>query len=220
MKSAIIIGSGAVAAELCSYIHDINKITGHVIEIFGFLDDNEDNFKKNAIRYHFTQPYLGKINDWEFKDEHFYIFGFANLSDRARLINKLTKYPIRWLTIVHPSTQLAQTSIIGEGTVIYPNCVIGPNVKIGRFNLITSFSFISHDCEVGDNNFLSTSGLSGNVYVGDNNFFGIRSTIIPSIKIGSQNTIQAGMTIDKDIADNETVFYRFKEKVSIIKSTI
>jgi UDP-3-O-[3-hydroxymyristoyl] glucosamine N-acyltransferase len=64
---------------------------------------------------------------------------------------------------------------------------------------------------------MSTSGFSGNVKIGNNNFFGIRSTVLPSVIIGSDNTIQAGMTIDKNISDNETIYYRFKEKVSIIK---
>jgi acetyltransferase-like isoleucine patch superfamily enzyme len=64
---------------------------------------------------------------------------------------------------------------------------------------------------------MSTSGFSGNVKIGNNNFFGIRSTVLPSVTIGNDNTIQAGMTIDKNISDNETIYYRFKEKVSFIK---
>ena len=42
--------------------------------------------------------------------------------------------------------------------------------------------------------------------------------MLPSVIIGSDNTIQAGMTIDKNISDNETVFYRFKEKIYIVKN--
>ena len=175
------------------------------------------DYKKNAENYMFSSGYLGKINDWSFSNEYYYIFGFANLKVRAVLINKLDLISINWLTIIHPTVQISKSAIIEKGTIIYPNCVIGPNVKIGRFNLITSFSFISHDCIVGENNFLSTSGFSGNVSVGDNNFFGIRSTVLPSVIIGSDNTIQAGMTIDKNISDNETIYYRFKEKVSFIK---
>lgn len=217
MMKVIFIGSGAVAAEVCSYIEDLNKKNNQLIEIAGFLDDSFESYKKNAKNYLFSSEYLGKINDWSFSNEYYYIFGFANLKARAVLINKLNLISINWLTIIHPTVQISKSAIIEKGTIIYPNCVIGPNVKIGRFNLITSFSFISHDCIVGENNFLSTSGFSGNVSVGDNNFFGIRSTVLPSVIIGSDNTIQAGMTIDKNISDNETIYYRFKEKVSFIK---
>lgn len=217
MIKVIFIGSGAVAAEVCSYINDLNELKNQQIEIVGFLDDSQENYNNNEKKYMLGSPYLGKINDWNFSNEFHYIFGFANLKARTSLINKLDLLCINWLTIIHPSVQISKTAIIENGTIIYPYCVIGPNVKIGRFNLITSFSFVSHDCILGENNFLSTSGLAGNVKIGDNNFFGIRSTVLPSILIGSDNTIQAGMTIDKDITDNETIYYRFKEKVSFIK---
>jgi sugar O-acyltransferase (sialic acid O-acetyltransferase NeuD family) len=214
----IIIGSGAVASEVCSYLVDINNLSENPIEIEGFLSDSADSFYMNREKYHFNRPFLGKIVDWNFDKSFKYVFGFANIEGRSKLIDQLKFLDLDFLTIIHPSVQIAKSANIGKGNVIYPNSVIGPNVSLGDFNLITSFSFISHDCKIGNNNFFSTSGLSGNVNVGDNNFFGIRSTVIPSINIGSNNVIQAGMTIDKDISENETVFYRFKEKVSIIKS--
>jgi acetyltransferase-like isoleucine patch superfamily enzyme len=218
MIKVIFIGSGAVAAEVSSYIEDLNKINNQQIIIAGFLDDSFDNYKKYASNYMFSSEYLGRITDWDFSDKYHYILGFANINARANLINKLDLLSINWLNIIHPTVQISNSAIIEKGTIIYPNCVIGPNVKIGRFNLITSFSFVSHDCILGENNFLSTSGLSGNVTIGNNNFFGIRSTILPSVTIGNDNTIQAGMTIDKNIFNNETVFYRYKEKVTIIKT--
>ena len=52
--------------------------------------------------------------------------------------------------------------------------------------------------------------------MGDNNYFGIRATILPSLNVGSNNLIQAGMIVDKNISDSETVFYRYKESVRII----
>ena len=52
--------------------------------------------------------------------------------------------------------------------------------------------------------------------MGDNNYFGIRATILPNINVGSNNLIQAGMIVDKNITDNETVFYKYKENIRII----
>ena len=69
---------------------------------------------------------------------------------------------------------------------------------------------------VGDNNFLSVAGLAGTVKVGNNNYFGLRSTVIPGVEVGNNNVIQAGMIIDKNVKDDTTVFYRFKEKVMAI----
>ncbi|MEG2471573.1 MAG: hypothetical protein RSA75_09950 [Bacteroidales bacterium] len=54
------------------------------------------------------------------------------------------------------------------------------------------------------------------MYTVDDNYFGIRGTTLPNIEIGSKNTIQAGMIVDKNIENESTCFYRFKEKVLAI----
>lgn len=218
MKKVVIIGSGAVAAEVCSYIIDINKEQDDKIEILGFLDDSEERFNSNALKYQFKQTYLGTFNEYVYKPDELYIFGFANIQGRINFMETNKEKTIKFINLIHPSAIIAESANIGEGNLINPYCIIGPNAVVGNNNILTSYSFISHDCTVGNNNFFSTSGLSGHVNVGDNNFFGIRATIIPDIIIGSNNTIQAGMIIDKNISDNETVFYKYKEKITIINS--
>ncbi|MDV3575615.1 hypothetical protein CMU59_01070 [Elizabethkingia anophelis] len=218
MKPIIFIGSGAVASEVISYLEDIEKLNPlQKFEVHGFLNDNEEDFRIKSEKYDFRGNFLGPINEHQFSDDYSYIFGFADPNGKNNIAQKLDIGSLDFPTIIHPSVVISKSAKLGKGNIIYPNSVIGPNCKIGNFNLITSYSFISHDCEIGDYNFLSTAGLAGNVKIGNKNFFGIRSTIIPSVTIGSENTIQAGMIIDKNVADNETVFYRFKEKMTIIK---
>jgi sugar O-acyltransferase (sialic acid O-acetyltransferase NeuD family) len=216
MTNLIIVGSGAVAAELCSCINDINKFGDEKINIIGFLDKQKKIFDENSIKYKFTQPFLGTFDEFEFIENYKYILGFANIQGRLNFINKFSHKKLDYYTIIHPSSIISNTAKIGSGNVIYPNCVIGPAAIIGSHNLITSYSFISHDCKVGSNNFFSTCGLAGSVNVGDNNYFGIRATILPNIIVGSDNLIQAGMIVDKNITDSETVFYKYKENVRII----
>jgi sugar O-acyltransferase (sialic acid O-acetyltransferase NeuD family) len=218
MKKVVIIGAGGVAAEVCSYIKAINKMQNEKIEVLGFLDDIEERFNGFATKYKFEAPYLGTFKDYNYKEEEFYIFGFANIQGRIDFMETHKDKNIQFINLIHPSSIIAESANIGEGNLINPYCIIGPNAVVGNNNILTSYSFISHDCIVGNNNFFSTSGLSGHVNVGDNNFFGIRATIIPDITIGSNNTIQAGMIIDKNISDHETVFYKYKEKITIINS--
>lgn len=218
MKPIIFIGSGSVASEIISYLEDIQTHNPSAeFKIYGFLDDNEESFKINSVKYGFEGDFLGAIKGHQFSDSYSYIFGLGLPEIKAKIAQNFDLEKLDFPNIIHPSAVISKTSKLGKGNVIYPNSVIGPNVSMGNFNLITSYSFISHDCTIGDHNFLSTAGLAGNVNIGNTNFFGIRSTVIPSVRIGSHNTIQAGMVIDKNITDDETVFYRFKEKVTIIK---
>ncbi len=218
MKPIIFIGSGAVASEVISYLEDIeNQNPNATFEIYGFLNDSEEDFNIKSEKYGLNGKFLGSINDHQFSENYSYIFGFASPEGRERVIMNLNLDTLDFPNIIHPSVVISKSAKLGKGNVIYPNSVIGPNCKIGNFNLVTSYSFVSHDCVIGDFNFLSTAGLAGNVTIGDKNFFGIRSTVIPSVSIGINNTIQAGMVIDKNVSDNETIFYRFKEKMTIIK---
>lgn len=218
MKPIIFIGSGSVASEIISYLEDIQTHDSAAkFTIYGFLDDNEDSFRINSVKYGFEGDFLGPIKGHQFSDDYSYIFGLGLPEVKEKIALNFDLEKLDFPNIIHPSVVLSKTAKLGKGNVIYPNSVVGPNVIIGNFNLVTSYSFISHDCNIGNHNFLSTAGLAGNVIIGNTNFFGIRSTVIPSVKIGSNNTIQAGMTIDKNVSDDETVFYRFKEKVTVIK---
>lgn len=219
MKKIIFLGSGAVASEVISYLDDINansEIASY--EVHGYLNDNYSDFLNKSQKYGLTGKYLGTITDHIFSSDYHYIFGFSNPDRKSEVVSRVNLSTISFPNIVHPSVIISKSAKLGMGNIIYPHTVIGPNAVIGDFNLITSYSFISHDCLIGDYNFLSTSGLSGHISIGDSNFFGIRSTVLPHVCVGSHNIIQAGMVVDKNVTDNETVFYRFKEKVTVIKS--
>lgn len=214
--NVIIVGTGAVAAELTSYIEDQNRHgAGEPLTLLGYLD-SEENIEKYWAKYKLEKPVLADVQSYEIKEDDHFIIGISNLGFRMQMIDALKAKGANIIAFTHYSSIVAATAKLGTGNIIYPHCIIGPNTEIGDFNLVTSYSFISHDCVIGSNNFFSTAGISGRVSVGDNNFFGIRSTVIPHVAIGSGNTIQAGMMVDKNVDDDTTVFYRFKEKVMAI----
>jgi UDP-3-O-[3-hydroxymyristoyl] glucosamine N-acyltransferase len=219
MRNTIIVGSGAVAAEVTSYIQDSNTHASdeRQLNILGYLEF-EENISKYWSKYKFQKPVLSDIYKYNIqKDDHF-IVAIANVEFRAKVIEILKDRKASIIGFIHCSVIIADSARLGIGNIIYPHCIIGPNATIGNNNLLTSYSFISHDCVVGDNNLFSTSGISGNVTVGGNNFFGIRATVLPNISIGDRNVIQAGMIVDKEVGNDSTVFHRFREKVIAIKS--
>lgn len=220
LKEVVIIGSGAVAAELTSAIDDNNE---HVdgserINIIGYLD-SQSSVDLYWRKYKFQKKVISDVESFDFSQDVYVIIGLANVKYKKMLILNLID-KAKFINFIHFSSIIDKNSIMGVGNIIYPFCMIGPNTVIGSFNLLTSYGFISHDCVIGDCNFFSTSGLSGHVKVGNANFFGIRSTVLPNVEIGSDNTIQAGMIVDKSVGDNTTVFYRYKEKCAFISTDI
>ena len=100
MINVIILGSGAVAAEVCSYIRDINKTAIVKINVKGFVDDNIENFKTNAVKYNYDQPYLGTSDSCKFNNEDKYILGFANIKSRLGFLNKEISKKMSFFTLL------------------------------------------------------------------------------------------------------------------------
>jgi|SRR5450755_75713 len=218
MKNVIIVGSGAVAAELTSYIEDdnIHSEKKNYLNILGYLDFKE-NINKYWRKYKFKQPVISDIYTYHPQVDDHFIIGISDIDFRTKMIRALLEKKASIVGFAHYSTIIASSAILGIGNIIYPHCIIGPNSIIGDYNLFTSYSFISHDCIIGNSNFFSTSGISGNVKIGNNNFLGIRSTIMPELSVGDRNIIQAGMIVDRSIENDSTIFHRFKEKILVIR---
>lgn len=217
MKTVLILGTGAVASELTSYIEDQNlKVTNNQkIYIRGYID-YEENIEKYWKLYNFKAPVICDIDSYFAREEEEVLIGISDITFRNKMIEKLQAARIKIGSFIHYSCILSSNVEIGEGNIIYPFCIIGSNVKIGNYNLLTSYSFISHDCKIGDGNFFSTAGIAGRINIGNNNFFGIGSKVIPHVIIGDRNTIQAGMIVDRNVENDSTVFYKYKERVIAI----
>lgn len=210
-KEIIIIGSGGHGAELDDYLNFYNHSVGDdVFKIIGYLDDNEDNYNN----YKLSGPLLGGIAAHVVRTDCYYLMGIANLTYKKKFITEFNEKGARFITFVHPTAYISPSAHIGEGVVIGPMVNIGPNVVVGDFTLINSRGSMGHDVQVGRFNFISPNVcLSGFTKVGDENLFGINSATIPHVEIGNRNKIAAGMVLDKNVHDDEVVFYRYKEKV-------
>lgn len=207
MKNVIIIGTGAVASELTMYLRDIPEVS-----LKGYLE-YEYNIEKYYNTYHYKMPVLGDIDSYQPCEDDYFILGVSHVGFRQKVLETMKAKGAKFYTVIHPTALIADDAQIGEGCCIAPFCVIGPNIKIGNFNQMTSYTAISHDCVLGTNNVFSTVIVCGRVHVGDNNTFYIRSTVQPDLTIGNNNTIAAGMIVDTNLENDSTVFYKYKERI-------
>lgn len=219
MKKVIIVGAGGHAAELVDYMIHINTISTVEMEkeweIVGLIDDSEANYE--AYAYDF--PFLGKIKDHIVQQEVGYVMGIANMKYRRVIIQQLQQEGARFVTLIHPTALVSPSATIGAGCVISHNVSIGPKAVLGDFNLINSRCTIGHDTAIGSYNFLAPQVVTGGfAAVGEENFFGTNAVILPAIALGNRNTVAAGMIVDKNVLNDATVFYRFKEKVVVISN--
>lgn len=214
MKNVIILGAGGAGAEVTFYIEDHNSKVGvdQQIRISGYIDDSKENWAK----YNYKAPLLSNIDSYTPKEGEEVLIAIGEMDARKKVIEILVQKKALIGSFIHDSVIKPDTMELGVGNIVFPFCILEKHAKIGNYNFLTSYCFISHDCVVGDNNFFSVAGVAGSVKVGNNNYFGLRSLVIPGIEVGNNNVIQAGMIVDKNVKDDTTVFYRFKEKIMAI----
>jgi UDP-3-O-[3-hydroxymyristoyl] glucosamine N-acyltransferase len=194
MKNIIIIGTGGAVSEMMSLFPD---------GIFGFLEYSE-NIGKYYKQYDNLQKYpiLGTIDNYRPGPDDVFVLGMTHINFRQKVVATMKAKGAKFPNIIHPSC-IVQSEIHGEGNIVGAWSLIGANVKLGNFNYLTPWCDIGHDCIVGDHNIFSATIVCGHCVIGYRNFFGIRSTVIPHIKIGNDSAVHAGVTVDVNIESNE-----------------
>jgi sugar O-acyltransferase (sialic acid O-acetyltransferase NeuD family) len=126
---------------------------------------------------------------------------------RSHVFDRYSSLDFKFLTIIHPSAQIAENVILGEGVQIMAGVVIQPNCSIKSNSIINTRASLDHDCAIQEDVHIAPGAvLCGNVVVGKGAFVGAMSCIIPGINIGLSATIGAGTTVLADVGKGLTFF--------------
>lgn len=127
------------------------------------------------------------------------IIAIGNNTIRKKVAEKCTE--IRFATVIAITAEVAEDTIIGEGTVVMTNTVIHPEAQIGKHCIINTSVVVEHDCRIGDYSHISPAAiLTGNVKIGSSVHIGANATILPGIIVGDNAVIGAGAVVTKDVA--------------------
>jgi sugar O-acyltransferase (sialic acid O-acetyltransferase NeuD family) len=128
--------------------------------------------------------------------------GVGDISVRRRLADLLLSRRIKLATAIHPSSAVARTAVVGEGSVVAAGSVIGPHVHLGMCVIVNSGASVDHECVVGDYVNLSPGvHLGGGVTVGRDTFLGIGAVVADHLTVGGGSKIGAGAVVLDDIPD-------------------
>lgn len=136
------------------------------------------------------------------------------IESRKIKFNEFTNAGFEFLSIIHPSAYICNTSNLNIGSQVMAGAIIQAGCSIGTNTIINTSASIDHECAIGDHAHIGPgSVLCGNVKIGNGTFIGAGSVIIPGISIGSDCIIGAGTKVLKDIDDNQTFFNKYIKKI-------
>jgi sugar O-acyltransferase (sialic acid O-acetyltransferase NeuD family) len=109
-------------------------------------------------------------------------------------------------TLVHPSSVVLPSTELGEGTVVSTGVLIGCNSRIGRHVFINRGSRVGHHTRIGD--FVTIqpgANIAGANEIGDQTYIGMGAIIVERLKIGRGVTVAAGSVVKRDVPDHTLV---------------
>lgn len=197
----IIVGAGGFGREVLQWARHAWPEHGH--KIAGFLSDDPTKLDGHVTRL----PILGSPEAFEPKQKDYLILAIGIPLVRRRVAEELEARGARFLTMIHPTAIVADTAVIGPGTLVGPLVVISDSATIGMFGLLNYHASLGHDAAIGSFVVMSPyATLGGGASVADDVFLGIHASIGPNQKVGSRTYVSANTCVLRDAPEQSIVF--------------
>jgi sugar O-acyltransferase (sialic acid O-acetyltransferase NeuD family) len=129
----------------------------------------------------------------------------ANGSIREKLAAQCAASGLSFFGVRHASMIRMDDVDIGEGELFSPFTTVTSNVRIGRHFHCNLYSYVEHDCVIGDFvTFAPGVKCNGNVTIGSGAYIGAGAVIRQGLHIGAGATIGMGAVVTKDVPAGET----------------
>ncbi len=103
---------------------------------------------------------------------------------------------------IHKTAFLAESTIIGKGTMVSMKSVIQAESVIGRHVIINTGAIVEHNCVIEDFAHIGPGAvICGNVRIGLGTFIGANATILPGVSIGRRAMVGAGSVVLNDVIE-------------------
>ena len=186
-------------------------------DLHPFSVDVVANISKNdnsSLAFPYAIPNI-VVHEYDFTDWHTegydaYFVGSIGKSRQAIVSFFRDHFDIQseqYSALIHPSSVVSSTTIVGAGVHISPMSVVAPYAQLGNFTTINRNVSIGHHTILEDFvTFNPGTTIAGCCHIGAGVTVGAGATILDNIKIGRGSIIGAGSVVTKDIPDHVVAY--------------
>lgn len=139
-------------------------------------------------------------------DEKAISIAIAASKTRQSLAEKCSAAKVPLVEARAPSVVQMDDVVIGEGACLSPFVTLTSNIRIGRCFHANLYSYVEHDCVIGDFVTLAPGAkVNGNVSIGDHAYIGSGAIIRQGITIGAGAIVGMGAVVTRDVPTGATV---------------
>ena len=215
------------SADCLKIIFGLFGAGGYAREIMPLVEHSISMATKDIIKSSFqiffveTDPIADEINGYPLISEaHFFAIEcdrryfnipIADSKKRERIATDCIAKGAIPMSIKSPHSITYDRNEIGEGAIISANTMITSNVKIGKFCQLNIYSYVAHDCIIGDYvTFAPNVQCNGNVHIHNHAYIGTgailrNGSLIKPLLIGEGAVVGMGAVVTKDVSPHTTV---------------
>ena len=166
-----------------------------------FIDDALD---EDANVNGYTAMNYAKFKSIDSEDK-FVLIAIANSSIRQKIADKLVQDGISLWTVKGTTTLIMDAVSIAAGAALSPFVTIAANVTIGKCFHANLYSYVEHDCVIGDYvTFAPRVSCNGNIHIHDHAYIGTGAVIKQGtpdkpLIIGKGAIVGMGAVVTKDV---------------------
>lgn len=206
----ILVGGGAFARELLSWILDVADTTP-LPKVVAFLDQDAAAFTGFAG---IELSWAGDPAQYQPKSGDLFAIALGDPHVKADVCEGLDARGGKFLTVIHPSASISRMAIIGKGVVIGPGTYVATHARLGDFVCVNSLTGVGHDAVVGPSSTISSQvDVMGAVTLGKSVFVGSGARLLPKISVGDRAKIGAGSVVVRSVKPDTTMFAKPAGKI-------
>lgn len=199
----IIIGGGGFARELYFWLRDCAD-AGRLPRLAGYLDDAGDVLHNRGA---YDMAYLGSVDGIDIREGDRFVLAIGSPATKRRLVEKLAPRGAVFPAVIHPTCTVTGTATVGEGVVLCPGCILGPDSTLERFVTFNTGSGTGHDSSVGEFSVLASRvAISGYVRIEPDVSIGSGVVLLPNVKVGQGALIGPGCVVYRSVKPGVTVY--------------
>lgn len=171
-----------------------------------FVDDNPGTAVVNGHRALTYREFLEVP-----ASERHVVLAIANSVIRERLADRCAGDNVRPWSVVSANAVVMDDVQVGEGTILCPFVTLTSNIRIGRHFHANLYSYVEHDCVIGDFvTFAPAVKCNGNIVIEDHAYIGAGAIIRQGkpgqpLVIGRGAVVGMGAVVTKNVAPGTTV---------------
>lgn len=171
-----------------------------------FVDDNPPDHVVNGQRVVSYAEFLA-----EPASTRHIVIAIANSTIRATLAAKCAADNLQFLNLSADNVVVMDEVSLGEGAILSPFVSLTSNIRIGRHFHANLYSYVAHDCVIGDFvTFAPAVKCNGNVVIGNGAYLGTGAIIKQGrpgrpLMIGEGAVVGAGAVVTKNVPAGVTV---------------